>query len=199
MLPQEPAGKIARVDSSKAEVLKGQLSSPLVPSSTAAISKPDRVMTDSLEATKGESQLCLEDVQMGSAEDSQVKQAEPVASMDGWISEADQSWLNDTKTRLTPLIDFSETPSDTKDCKPFLTAKLAAAKKLQSDVRNRKRTCQRRRGDTVQPVLEELEELEEFTNTAVKFVKLIGAATFSGDEAIELLDSLAPSSRFAKM
>ena len=119
--------------------------------------------------------------------------------MDGWISEADQSWLNDTKTRLTPLIDFSETPSDTKDCKPFLTAKLAAAKKLQSDVRNRKRTCQRRRGDTVQPVLEELEELEEFTNTAVKFVKLIGAATFSGDEAIELLDSLAPSSRFAKM
>ena len=105
------------------------------------------------------------------------------------MSEADQQWVNEAALRLEPLLEFLY-PRDPKECKAYLSAKVEALRKLLQDIRNRKRSCTRRK-EACDAALEALSAVEAVCVDTVKIIKLVGGATFSGDEAVQLFEKLA--------
>ena len=119
------------------------------------------------------------------------RQQEEVASMKSkcFLSPADEQWIDEHKARLPPILQLYA-PGDNSEWRKFLSEKMTELKKLSTTVRNRKRTCERRTSEPCDSAIELLTSLEDAVNSSIKLVRMVGSATFSGDEAIEIFEAL---------
>lgn len=128
---------------------------------------------------------------MQAAEDVAQPKNEPAGSLQEVMpmSDADRQWVEEAAERLVSMLHF-EYPQDPKECKAYLSTMVEGHRKLLQEVRNRKRSCTRRK-EACDAALEALSVVEEVSVETIKLIKLVGSATFSGDEAIQLFEKLA--------
>lgn len=118
------------------------------------------------------------------------------------MTDADREWHRNIVEKLEPVIQFNlqfENPSDEQavKIKDYISDKGRSLTKLQNDVRSQKRNLNRRK-KTPQEAVEQANEMHKIMSDAQSLLKTIQQKTFSGDDAMNLMITIAPRNDWNK-